>query len=144
MDKAQGSVKLPYTLSAATIAINYLCIYRIPSLLPFTPVIFEMDSQVTLVGNSPPLSILFDSYSVRNARVSLSTAPSKILYTIHTASPKPAADTASYIRAGDRTVTAIQQNEVLPDKITFHEEDGTKRKVSANKWLKKGTLPDHW
>lgn len=101
-----------------------------------------MDSQVTLVDPSPSVSLVFDSYSVRNARIALSTNPSQILYTINTAQPKPAADSASYIRAGERTLAAIQQNEVLPDKVTFYAEDGAKTKVSVNKWLKKGTLSD--
>ncbi|KZP17219.1 hypothetical protein FIBSPDRAFT_957396 [Athelia psychrophila] len=103
-----------------------------------------MDSQVTLVNPSPSVSLVFDSYSIRNARIALSTNPFQIMYTIHTAQPKPTADSASYIRAGERTLAAIQQNEVLPDKVTFYAHDGAKTKVSVNKWLKKGTLSDHY
>ncbi|KAF7967640.1 hypothetical protein HWV62_33625 [Athelia sp. TMB] len=100
-----------------------------------------MDSQVTLV-DPKPVSIIFDSYSVHNARISLSSDPSNTLYTIYTAPAKPTADTAIYLRTGDRTVAAIQQNDVLPDKVTFHSADGTKEKLSCSKWLKKQTLPD--
>ncbi|KZP17220.1 hypothetical protein FIBSPDRAFT_934181 [Athelia psychrophila] len=103
-----------------------------------------MDSQVTLVNPSPSVSLVFDSYSIRNAHIALSTDPFHVLYSIHTAQPKPAADSASYIRTGERTLAAIQQNEVLPDKVTFYAHDGAKAKVSVNKWLKKGTLSDNY
>ena len=99
-----------------------------------------MDSQVTLVDPSPVI-LTFDSFSVRNARISLSTNPSTTLYTVST-DPNPTADQASYVRTGEQVVAAVQVNDVLPDKVTFFDADGTKEKVSCNKWLKKGTLPD--
>lgn len=111
-------------------------------LLPFSS--SYMDSQVTLVAPSPPLSILFNSYSLRNAHISLSTVPSKALYTVHTTPLSPSGNTTLYICTGDQTLVVVQQNEMFPDQITFHEENGVKRKVSVSKWLKKGTLPDHW
>lgn len=103
-----------------------------------------MDSQVTLVAPPPPLSILFNSYSLRHAHISLSTSPSNILYTVHTAPLNPTGSTALYICMGNRTVVVVQQNEMLPDKITFYEENGAQRKDSVRKWLKKGALPNHW
>ncbi|KZP21460.1 hypothetical protein FIBSPDRAFT_931666 [Athelia psychrophila] len=46
---------------------------------------------------------------------------------------------------GTRHLAAIQQNEVLPDRVAFYEANGEgKTKVSVNKWLKKGTLPDKY
>ncbi|KAF7975327.1 hypothetical protein HWV62_9759 [Athelia sp. TMB] len=99
-----------------------------------------MESQVTLVD---PVILTFDSFSVRNARISLSTNPSTTLYTVSTI-PNPTAGQASYIRTGEQVVATVQVNDVLPDKVTFYEADGTKEKVSCNKWLKKGTLPDDW
>lgn len=105
-----------------------------------------MDSQYTLVNPVPPISLLFDTNSIRNASVSLSTDPSMPIYTIYTAVPKPGGDDALYIRdASGGVVASVQPHELFPDKVTFYDNrEGAegKTKISVNKWLRKGTLPN--
>lgn len=78
--------------------------------------------------------------------ISLSTNPCTPIYALCTPASKPGRDDAVYIHDKQRVVASVQQHDIFPDKVTFYEggegEADGKVKVSVNKLLKRGTLPD--
>ncbi|KAJ7086205.1 hypothetical protein C8R44DRAFT_821152 [Mycena epipterygia] len=96
-----------------------------------------MDSQLTLVDPSPPISLIFDTNSMTNATLSLNSIPA---YTISTDSR----GTSTELRAAGtgEVLVRIVRKGMFPDTIAFPNIHGGKD-VRLNKWLKSAAkLPD--
>ncbi|KAJ6550406.1 hypothetical protein DFH09DRAFT_1168807 [Mycena vulgaris] len=96
-----------------------------------------MDSQLTLVDPSPPVSLTFNADSMTNATLTINnTTPA---YTISTDSR---GGTTEIRAAGtDEVLARIVRKGILPDTITFPNLNGGKA-VRLTKWLKSATLPN--
>ncbi|KAF7288603.1 hypothetical protein MIND_01426900 [Mycena indigotica] len=96
-----------------------------------------MDSQLTLVDPTPPLSLVFSTNSMINATLS---ANGLARYTIITALQGSVTDLFD-ARTG-QLLARIARNAIRADTISFVSTEGQETRVKLSKWMKRSKQPD--